>query len=333
MQKQNNQTEPSRQESQRDYISITLDTIQLKSIPALDFYIKRKEDDTPILFRSRSFPIHRNDLVALKEGGYNTLWVPNRDYNLYDRYLNENISRIIRDPNVTVDAKCELTYNASSQIMQQVFNSSDPDEVIEASSKVLEPVIEVIFANQTAAHNFIVRTSMDYALYTHSVNVCLYGMALARKSLSITKQDALTRFGPGLLLHDIGKTLIAKEMYTKADPLTEEEWEIMKQLPIRSVEIVKVLLPVTPETESIILHHHERLDGSGYPFGLKGDEISLGARICAIADVFDAINTRRPFQDRKTSFDTFKTMKQEMAGKLDEDLVRDFIYLFLPPQG
>ncbi len=315
----------------KEYISIAIDTIHTKNMPSFDFYIRKKDEDQPLLYRSRSLPISREDLQELKECGYKNLWVPQRDYKTYDHYLNENIEKIIRDPNIPVESKCELTYNASSQIMEQVFDSANPQEVIESSSKVLEPVIEVIFANESAAHNFIVRTSMDYALYTHSVNVCLYGMSLARKTLGISKQDAMTRFGQGLLLHDIGKTAIPKEIYQKAEPLSEEEWEIMKQVPIKSLDIVKELVTITPETESIILHHHERLDGSGYPFGLKANEISMGARICAIVDVFDALNTRRPFQDRRSSFDALKLIKEEMSEKLDMDLYKDFVYLFLPP--
>jgi len=125
---------------------------------------------------------------------------------------------------------------------------------------------------------------------------------------------------------------VPKEILQKDGSLTPEEWEIMYRHPSTGLEMVKEIVDVTQETETIILHHHERLDGSGYPFGLKGPKISIAARICAIADVFDAINTRRPFRERKPSFDALKTMQKELPHRLDENLYREFVYLFLAPQ-
>lgn len=318
---------------EREFYPVGVDTIQLNRLPEMDIYIQRGDEPAPLLFQSRTLPLTKEDLKDLLDHEVLTIWLNEKDYEEFDSYVDSNLEEIIHNPNVPVDMKCEITYNASAQIMEKVFHSADPQEVIHASERVLNPVIDVIFENQTASHEFILQSSVDYAQYTHSVNVCLYGMALARRALRISKEEALQRFGPGFLLLDWGKSKIPKEILHKDGELTDEEWEIVKQHPIDSLNMVKEFMDVTPEIETILLHHHERLDGSGYPFGLKGGQISEAARICAIVDTFDAISTTRPFRARKNSFEALMEMKNEVPDKLDGELYQQFLYLFLPPDA
>ena len=217
--------------------------------------------------------------------------------------------------------------------MQRVYESSNPADVVKASSQVVNMVIDVIFQDEKAAHNFLIRTSMDYALYTHSVNVCLLGVSLARRALGISKQDALSRFGPWFLLHDIGLSTLPPEMYKNIDPLDSNLSKEYREHPIKSLELVKEFMDVNQEGESIILQHHEHIDGSGYPVGLRGKDISVGARICALADTFDILNTQTEFRERKPSFVALKEIRKFIPSRYDERLFKEFLFMFIPPKS
>lgn len=320
------------QEVNTEFFPIAVETVNLKRIPPMDIYLQRDSDGQYVLYLSRSMPLDEEDFAVLKEREHCMLWVHEQDYHAYEDFLNYNVLDIIQDKSIPVETKCELTYNASAEVMHKVFESPEPEAVIEASEKVLTPVIEVIFGDHTAAHQFILQSSTDFHLYTHSVNVCLYGMALARRALGISKQEAMTRFGPGFLLHDIAKTKIPKEIFEKDEPLTEEEERLFQRCPIESLKMVKEFMEVSKEMEEIILQHQEKLDGSGYPYGLIGNQISVGARMCAIAKTFDERSTNKPNKSRMNSFEALMSMREEIPHHLDYELYKDFVYLFLPPE-
>jgi putative nucleotidyltransferase with HDIG domain len=118
------------------------------------------------------------------------------------------------------------------------------------------------------------------------------------------------------LLHDLGKIGVPEAVLRKAGPLTEEEWALMRQHPVIGARILSPLEFFTEGT-LIVRHHHERQDGSGYPAGLAGEAIPLGARIVAVADVFDALSSDRPYRGRLPRAATLGRMKG-WAGRLLE---------------
>jgi HD-GYP domain-containing protein (c-di-GMP phosphodiesterase class II) len=300
-------------------------------VPPFDLFIQREGDDAPILFLSRSAPFDRLAARRLAGSVIQELWIRERDRAAFYEYLNQNIPIVIRDARIPVSDRCSLTYDLSIYLIQKVFESVDPEFILKAARDVVRHVIEMMFTDREAAKSFIAVARKDYHLYTHSINVCLYGMALARKSLNISKEDSLLYFGPGLLLHDIGKLQIAPEILEKTDPLTDEEYKQIMEHPQKGLAMAERWMDVSEDMRSMILRHHERLDGSGYPEGLQGSAIPIPARICAIADAFDAITTNRSFQERRSSFDALAELKaQEIPQRLDENFFRDFVLLFRP---
>lgn len=126
-----------------------------------------------------------------------------------------------------------------------------------------------------------------------------HGRRVGRIAMRIAQEyDAsydLIALGKAATLHDIGKIHTPAEILLKPASLTKEEFEIIKRHPLDSYEILKE--HYSPEVMIAALQHHERLDGSGYPYGLKGDDICMNARIIAIADVFDAMTSLRSYHD------------------------------------
>ncbi|EKY28333.1 HD domain protein [Clostridium celatum DSM 1785] len=128
----------------------------------------------------------------------------------------------------------------------------------------------------------------------------------------------------GAYLHDIGKINISKEILNKKGKLTDEEWNELKQHPENGVEIIKPVKSLE-KVIPLILHHHERYDGKGYPYNLKGEEIPYLSRILTIADSFDAMTSSRPYNIRKSYDEALEELKRCKGLQFDPELVDKFI--------
>jgi putative two-component system response regulator len=156
----------------------------------------------------------------------------------------------------------------------------------------------------------------------HCERLSKYSVAMAeRLGLPDELRVALRRAG---VVHDIGKIGVPEHILTKPGPLNDEEWKIMKQHPVTGERIcapLKSFRHVLP----VIRHHHEKLDGSGYPDGLSGDQIPLTARILQIADVYDALTTERPYRTALEAQQALGVIRDEVRrGWWEGSLVDEF---------
>lgn len=178
---------------------------------------------------------------------------------------------------------------------------------------------KILFDSKTKPWWIIVNSfsNYDYWKYTHSVNVALMALMAAIK-LGYSMVE-LWDIGLGALLHDIGKLLVPKSIIQKTGTLTRQEMQYIMQHCELGVSITKEYgLP--EEVTEIILHHHERNDGSGYPHGLTEDEIHRNVKIVIIADAIDAISSYRPYRPAKEISEAFKMLESE-RHKYSRDLV------------
>jgi len=162
----------------------------------------------------------------------------------------------------------------------------------------------------------------DHETAGHSQRVCRYSLEIARAMGWSDKQlDSLTR---GAYLHDIGKLGVRDGILLKPGPLTEEERKLMQQHVQIGFDLVKEI-PFLADAAEIILSHHERYDGGGYPRGLKGEEILLSARIFAVVDTLDAITSDRPYR-RAASFEVASETIHRLSGsQFDPRVVSVFL--------
>ena len=159
----------------------------------------------------------------------------------------------------------------------------------------------------------------------HSSRVSRFARDLAvAGGLSQAAADTVAQAG---LLHDLGKIAVPESILMKPGALTPDEWVIMRRHPIVSAQIVAPL-EFFDEGAIILRHHHERYDGSGYPDGLRAEMIPIGARIVAIADVYDALTSDRPYRMRMPHAGAVRHLREEGGRTLDEGLVELFVELF-----
>jgi diguanylate cyclase (GGDEF)-like protein/putative nucleotidyltransferase with HDIG domain len=162
----------------------------------------------------------------------------------------------------------------------------------------------------------------DKYTYGHVERVVFYCTLLAEK-LGLNDKDKKNLIYSAYL-HDVGKINIPEEILMKTDPLTKEEWEIMKNHPQKAVEIIENINSLK-DMVPIVLQHHERYDGTGYPNGLKGEEINYLARMLTIVDSFDAMTSIRPYQPRKSSNQAIRELIKCSGTQFDSEIVSDFI--------
>jgi len=158
----------------------------------------------------------------------------------------------------------------------------------------------------------------------HTQRVTEMTVRLAR-NLECTDEEIL-QIRRGALLHDIGKMGIPDEILQKPGPLTEQEWEVMRRHPQYAYQM---LSPISYLNNALIIpyYHHERWDGSGYPHGLKGEEIPLFARLFSVVDVWDALSSDRPYRKRMPPKDVIEYLQQESGKLFDPDIVQKFLAL------
>ncbi|MFY9588887.1 MAG: HD-GYP domain-containing protein [Actinomycetota bacterium] len=151
-----------------------------------------------------------------------------------------------------------------------------------------------------------------------------YAVALAQRVAPDLAADQTLRYG--FFLHDIGKIGIPERILSKPGPLTDDEWAIMRTHPLLGAQIlspVKFLHPALPIVEA----HHEKWDGSGYPRGLRGEDIPLGARIFALVDAFDAMTSDRPYRRSLTFEQALEQISKSGGTQFDPEVVRCFVEL------
>lgn len=166
------------------------------------------------------------------------------------------------------------------------------------------------------------KTANEYT-YLHSVAVCMLMVALGRQ-LGL-KGEELRQAGVAGLLHDVGKMAVPNEVLEKPGKLTDEEFSIMRSHPRRGWEILKSCYQVHESALDVCLHHHERMDGQGYPEKLKGDQLTLFARMGAVCDVYDAISSERCYKKAWSPSESIHKMASWKDGHFDETVFHAFV--------
>jgi len=254
---------------------------------------------------------------------------PPKDWNS-EQLMTEELRQIIRNDALPPRKKAEAVYQQSLKILDNVFESPKA-EVIKESKAAIAEVVDLILHDDDTGQNLLRLTSHDFYTYTHSVNVGILSISLAKRLYCRDDGHNLRELGAGFFLHDLGKVRVAPEILNKPARLTELEMKRMRIHPYQGFKILKETKNLSEECRVICLQHHEREDGNGYPRRLQGDEIHDYARICCIADVFDALTAERSYKRSLSPFDALIVMKEEMLGFFHKEIFENFVLLFSSP--
>lgn len=190
----------------------------------------------------------------------------------------------------------------------------------EQTREVVEDLVDSCMRNDDALASLTKLMNFDEYTFSHSVNVTVFALTLG-KALGLDR-DELQRFGESVLLHDVGKMLVPPEILNKPGKLTASEFEIMKTHTTRGVEFLQESFPHRSDIPIVAHEHHERCNGSGYPRGLRGEEITQWGRITAVADVYDALTSKRCYKEEQLPYKAMALI-YSLRGKDFEPLFVD----------
>jgi putative nucleotidyltransferase with HDIG domain len=275
---------------------------------------------------------HHADLLKIRESGIEELLIDtDRGSDVPDR--NDTSPRaavaavVTQLPRAPLDQEINRALKICARAKLAVTNMfNDARMGVAISAEQAGPLItDITESVQRNPHALIslsrLKTSDEYT-YMHSVAVCALMIAVARQ-LEMP-DDWIREAGMAGLMHDIGKMAIDQEILNKPGRLSDAEFALIKDHPQSGARILRQSLVNSAAALDVCLHHHEKFDGSGYPFGLAGEQISVLSRMAAICDVYDAVTSARPY---KTAWPPAQSI-QRMAtwrGHFDERIFQAFV--------
>ncbi|WP_137227196.1 HD-GYP domain-containing protein [Shewanella sp. MEBiC00475] len=276
---------------------------------------------------------HQDAINRLKKSNVTIVWVDIKRSSdncglIKSDKPNDLINPVVRKPTVTRDARRlqtkHLLAEAKGLIQKVLAETYEGKEFgITRFDGLADNMIEMVMDNEDAFKCILALRTKDAYLLEHSINVGFLMVTFGQHlNLDI---DALRQIAVGGILHDIGKIKLIDTILNKTQKLTPEEFEHMKLHQFFAIQIMDDTKGLSQMSKDVCLMHHEKIDGSGYPNGLKGDEIPLHGRMSSIVDIYDALTAERCYKEAMSPAAAFKTLISLTPVELDQSLVYEFI--------
>lgn len=238
------------------------------------------------------------------------------DYRVWVLDLVELRPKLLKNNNL-VSKFIEFIINTfRTKFTSTVVNKAGLDELLTTVRKYLDD-------NRSLIYEILVLKDTHCYTYEHSLNVAMYSLLIGLK-MELTTEELKDLF-IGCVLHDLGKCSISSRILDKPDKLTENEFKTIQQHPIYGMEASSDLENINDRVIKIIGQHHEKLDGSGYPYSLASNKIHHLSRITTVADIFDAVVSKRAYHAQRSAMDGLQILHlEEKQGKVGVDEV-DFL--------
>ncbi|MBI1175038.1 MAG: DUF3391 domain-containing protein [Sideroxydans sp.] len=296
-------------------------------------------------FWKKSFKLSDpDDLKTLRTCGIQEVWIdtgkgldvessieavsPEEERQVVENTLQQAASSVLVEPRVSLHEEVERARKIHAKAKQAVVSMFQEARMgkalpVDQAAELADEINQSIARNAGALLSLARLKNKDDYTYLHSVAVCALMIALGRQ-LGF-EGDTLRELGVAGLLHDVGKMMIPDEVLNKPGRLTDEEFEIIKSHPLRGWEMLKSSPGVNAVALDVCLHHHERIDGAGYPERLAGDGVSLFARMGAVCDVYDAITSDRCYKKGWTPGESIRKMVEWKDGHFDDRVFQAFV--------
>ncbi|MBU7008641.1 HD-GYP domain-containing protein [Phosphitispora fastidiosa] len=221
-------------------------------------------------------------------------------------------------------AENEFTRLEITQTIKSIFREITLSSQLNKGTikRTVDNMLRTVLKDRAVLLHLTEVRELDTYIFGHSLNVCMLSLILGL--FLKLKRGQLKNLGTAALLHDVGRARVPKHILYKPSPLTVEEFAEVKKHSAYGFEIIRECDHLPEEVTLAVLQHHERLDGSGYPGGLRGEEIGLFARILAVADVFDALLADRPFRQAFFPHQAVDIIINS-TGQFDPEVLRVFI--------
>jgi len=288
-------------------VQIVGTSIEIGKVP-FNIY-KIDTNGVPMLFAKAGYEISPRRKELLNEAE-NRFYIQREELRDYVEYAADRIHDIIRSPNITHEEKVDLVKRVGSRTVHRILSDPEKEADRRSTQQFVDTYVDVIVNLPSVKTSLFDVAQRGKYLLSRSFNVCTLCLLLGRELLGEERMK-LRNLGIGGLLIDVGMTRIKERIIEKQGPLETIEMDEVMLHPFHSDVILQ---PHQFHTDvlTIVRQHHERLDGSGYPHGLKGSEIHALSQIVAVADTYDAITSERPYKPPQSHMAALEEMVAEV---------------------
>lgn len=262
---------------------------------------------------------------GLMKLGLSEVYVQEEEADLTNVVISEEAQRTIEKVRVEDPARVQLNESVKKRVsegIQFLFNSTEDPQFAETTNNIAGELMKAMTENDAIAVDIGALKVSDEYTFKHSVDVSTMAMIIAKKhGLS---DDMVREIGISGLLHDMGKSRIPNEVLNKPGRLTDEEFGLMKKHAVFGYQILKEKNTFNDRILMGVLQHHEKLNGAGYPMGVTAEKMHIFPRIIAVADIYDALVTERPYKKGFSPRDAVE-MIMAMTQELDIDVMKSFL--------
>jgi HD-GYP domain-containing protein (c-di-GMP phosphodiesterase class II) len=261
-----------------------------------------------LLLLSKDTPLDANLIARLGRVGIDSVYVQNSLLNV--------------EPQEILHEKTRVETIRQTQKVFENFRKASTINVKDVQNIIKKIVEDAIDNRNMLIHLTDIRTHDDYT-FGHSINVCLLSVMIGIKLY--LKEEQLYELAMGAILHDIGKMFVPTEILNKPGGLSAEEWKVMRGHSDKGFELLRKQRELSLVSAHVAYQHHEHYDGTGYGRGLSRDSIHQFARIAAVADLYDAITSDRPYRKAFLPHEAYEVILGSMGTKLDPQLTAIFL--------
>ena len=286
-----------------------------------DLYLCLGRNQPPVLYRERTFPCRHSDLDLLRSRGLRSLHIPADAHSRYLEYLQ---TKLLTNETAPLTARFCALREINRLAFLDSLQSTGVDKLVEVATRYGKDLADLIYDNGGVTPRLFDLLDHDDCPFVHATNVCVYTVILA-KHLMIQGSEEPSAIATGALLHDLGKRKIAPSILHKSDELTDDELFLVKRHPQSGFDELSRRKDLTWPQLMMVYQHHERVDGRGYPVQVPRSQIEFWARICAVANAFDALTSERPYRRTKSPADAMRYLVDKSDMLFDKEVVKCWI--------
>ncbi len=303
----------------RGYIPVDPASLGECRLP-MDLYLRHGPAGAPVLYRAAGIEFTPDAAARLEEAGVSSVYVLASDHGVYRKMLGDRLSRLLNDPGADPKVQAEQTHAVCTGLVEDVLASPSEPEAVEAVGEISRHLAQWATQREDAFTHLMKMWAHDYYTAAHMVNVSV-GCGLLFKELRPRDRESLPAIIQGGLLHDIGKRAIPAAVLNKVGKLTPKEWQLVRAHPRLAHEELREHPGISPIVLEMARDHHERLDGRGYPNELPREKIGFAARVCAVADVYDALTSNRRYRKALTPRQALALMAEGVGSHFDPGIL------------
>jgi len=302
------------------YLPVSISTLLPGNVVGVRLYIRDSSATMPRLYRGADIPFELRDRDRLLSNGLRSLYINVCDHERYQEYLRQNLESILGNEEIPVSDRFTSLNIVVRDVLAGSFRVNDVEACVRGAVRLADYCVDLMSRDDCVVADIIGLLNHDYQAFTHSANVSYYCVLLAR-SFGISDPSELKEIAIGGFLHDLGKLDIPDRVLNKPGKLSDHECDLVRDHPRSGFVKLCRRDDITWPQLMMVYQHHERVDGGGYPVGCSKRELHEWSRLCAVADVYEALTSNRPYRPRLNAVEIRHIMDRDAGTKFDEQFL------------